>query len=458
MALALLSSAAYGQYPSTNNPSGDALNTGMGTGALTSLPPPGSFLCSNGGNIGCANTASGYNALEHNIAGSLSSAFGVYALEFNVSDSYNTATGYEALGSNDTGNTGVSGNTADGAYALAANTTGTLNTAVGYRALLANVSGGYNTAVGNQALTANTGGFNAAVGSLALAANVSGGANTAVGNSALNANVSGANNTATGSNALYMNDTENTGASGNTADGAGAMNNNITGNNNTAVGWQALQGTTSGASGSNNTAVGVNALLAYSTGSNNIAVGYEAGLKVATGSDNIDIGNPGAAGDNKVIRIGTASAQKKIFIAGINDVSVTGSPVYVASNGQLGVVVSSERFKTAIASMGSNTAKLGKLRQVTFKLKSDATGTRQYGLIAEEVAKVYPELVIRDAQGRIDGVRYDELAPMLLNEVQKQQRVNAAQAARVASLEQQLAGIQAVLVKLQPKDERVAQR
>ena len=134
----------------------------------------------------------------------------------------------------------------------------------------------------------------------------------------------------------------------------------------------------------------------------------------------------------------------------------------VNSSGQLGVVVSSERFKTAIAPMGSNTAKLEQLRPVTFKLKSDAKGTRQYGLIAEEVAKVYPELVIRDRKGRIDGVRYDELAPMLLNEMQQQhaqmtQKIDS-QAAKIASLEQQLAGIQATLVKLQSKDQLVAQR
>ncbi|MGA2189786.1 MAG: tail fiber domain-containing protein, partial [Steroidobacteraceae bacterium] len=248
-----------------------------------------------------------------------------------------------------------------------------------------------------------------------------GSANTAVGNSALNANVSGGNNTATGSNALFMNDSGNTGASGNTADGAGAMNYNTTGSSNTAVGWQALQGTPGGASGSNNTGIGVNALFQYSSGSNNIAVGYEAGINLTTGSNNIYIGNEGLAADNKSIRIGSGSSQKKTYIAGIYGESVSGSPVYIASNGQLGTVVSSERFKTAIAPMGSDTAKLERLRPVTFKLKSDAAGTRQYGLIAEEVAKVYPELVIRGENGRIDGVRYDELAPMLLNEVQHQQ-------------------------------------
>jgi multidrug resistance efflux pump len=139
----------------------------------------------------------------------------------------------------------------------------------------------------------------------------------------------------------------------------------------------------------------------------------------------------------------------------------------VSSTGQLGVTVSSERFKTAIAPMGSATAKLGQLRPVSFKLKIDATGTRQYGLIAEEVAKVYPELVIRDENGRIDGVRYDELAPMLLNEIQKrdaaqaekdaaqaeknalQEKHMAAQDAKISQLMGQLAEMHAALVKLQ---------
>jgi hypothetical protein len=145
---------------------------------------------------------------------------------------------------------------------------------------------------------------------------------------------------------------------------------------------------------------------------------------------------------------------------------LSGNAVVVTSSGQLGVAaVSSERFKTAIAPMGTNSEKLQELRPVTFKLKSDATGMRQYGLIAEEVAKVYPELVIRDASGRIDGVRYDELAPMLLNEVQKQQHKNAVQDEHIAVqdseirlFKQQLTDMHAALVKLQAKDELVAHR
>ncbi len=141
---------------------------------------------------------------------------------------------------------------------------------------------------------------------------------------------------------------------------------------------------------------------------------------------------------------------------------------FINSQGELGVTGSSERFKTAIAPMGSNSAKLGQLRPVTFKLKSDAMGTRQYGLIAEEVAKVYPELVVRDEKGRIEGVRYDELGPMLLNEVQKQaaeiralkrqQKQFIAQAEQLRGVQQQLAALHAELAKLQSKDGFVAQR
>jgi hypothetical protein len=457
--LALLSGTAYAQDPPTNDTSDIYSNTGMGFEALYAITTTTS-QCFNKPYVGCGNTAAGYFTLASTTAGNFNTAIGESALVNNTSGSFNNATGYGALAQNT-----VSGNTADGANALENNTTGTLNTAVGYQALMANGTSGYNTAVGYNALTANTGSFNAAVGALALATNTSGGANTALGNSALNANQSGGNNTATGSNALYMNDSENTGASGNTADGAGAMNNNIKGSSNTAVGWQALQGTPSGASGSNNTGIGVNALYKYSTGSNNIAVGYEAGNKITSGDSNIDIGNEGLAGDGKTIRIGTEGTHTAIYIAGIYNTSVTGSAVMVNSSGQLGAVVSSERFKTAIAPMGMNTAKLQQLRPVTFKLTSDAKGTVQYGLIAEQVARVYPELVIRDSQGRIDGVRYDELAPMLLNEMQKDHATvatlvaqHAADAAKIASLEQQLAGIRAALVKLQPKDQLVAQR
>ena len=169
----------------------------------------------------------------------------------------------------------------------------------------------------------------------------------------------------------------------------------------------------------------------------NIAEGYKAGYNLTTGSNNIDIGNLGVAAESGTIRIGTTSTQTKTFIAGIYGTSVTGSAVVVSSTGQRGVTVSSARYKTAIAPMGSDASKLNQLRPVSFKLKSDATGTRQYGLIAEEVAKVYPELVIRDEKGRIDGLRYDELAPMLLNQMQQQQQTIDTQDANIRGIEQQ---------------------
>ena len=289
--------------------------------------------------------------------------------------------------------------------------------------------------------------------------------NTASGEEALYSDTSGSYNTATGYSSLFSNKT----GDNNTAIGYESLYHNSTGNNNTASGYEALfQSTT----GFDNTAAGAGALQYVTTGNSNIAVGYQAGYHLTTGINNIEIGNKGLASDYNMIRIGVEGLQAKTFIAGIYKTSVSGSAVMVNSSGQLGVVVSSERFKTDIAPMGSYTAKLQALRPVRFHLKTDPHGAVQYGLIAEEVAKVYPELVIRDERGRIDGVRYDELAPMLLNEMQEQQKVMAAQSAKIAAqderaaaqdskvarLQEQLAGIQAALVKLQSTDQLVAKR
>lgn len=289
--------------------------------------------------------------------------------------------------------------------------------------------------------------------------------NTASGEDALYSDTSGSYNTATGFSSLFSNKT----GDNNTAAGYQSLYYNASGSHNTASGYEALFTNTTG---SYNTAVGEGALRSAKSGNNNIAVGYEAGYNVTTGINNIEIGNKGLAADYNMIKIGVEGLQAKTFIAGIYKTSVSGSAVMVNSSGQLGVVVSSERFKTDIAPMGSHTAKLQALRPVKFHLKTDPHGAVQYGLIAEEVAKVYPELVIRDKTGRIDGVRYDELAPMLLNEMQEQQKVVAAQSAKIAAedqraaaqdtkiarLQEQLAGIQAALVKLQAADQLVAQR
>jgi hypothetical protein len=222
-----------------------------------------------------------------------------------------------------------------------------------------------------------------------------------------------------------------------------ALYENTTGGNNTAAGYTALY---ANRGGKQNTAVSEAALHANTSGSNNIGIGYQAGLHLTTGSNNIDIGNLGVAGEPNTIRIG--ATQTTTYIAGILGTNVTGNAVVITSTGQLGVKGSSERFKKDIAPMGSASDKLERLRPVTFHYKSDATGSLEYGLIAEEVSKVYPELVIRDRSGRIDSVRYDELAPMLLNEVQHQQNKIAAQADQIALQAAQLRIVQQQLVAL----------
>ena len=402
----------------------------------------------NSGDGGVQNTAFGLFALENNsCCGYYNSAFGYSALQNNNLGEYNTALGFSALWSS--GNS--SQNTAVGASAMFW-TTGSNNSAVGYNAMEQNSTGGYNTAVGYQSLGGNidasvkqTGSSNTAVGANAMYSNQTGFENAAEGVNALYFNTTGNNNIAIGYEALYSNQTgdkntaagnqalySNTTASFNTAYGFGALYTTNTGQQNSGFGVYALRSNTTG---NYNTASGVDALNNNTTGSSNIGIGYRGGLSLTTGSNNIDIGNTGEAAESGAIRIGTKSTQTSAYIAGIYNVPLSGNAVVVTSSGQLGVAaVSSERFKTGIAPMGANTAKLDQLRPVTFHLKTDPRGSLQYGLIAEEVAQVYPELVIRDESGRIDGVRYDELAPMLLNEMQKK---NAAQDAEIRNLKQQ---------------------
>jgi hypothetical protein len=192
---------------------------------------------------------------------------------------------------------------------------------------------------------------------------------------------------------------------------------------------------------------------------------------VTSGSNNIEIGSRGMSSDSGVIRIGASGTHTATYIAAISTAHVTGAAVYVTSSGQLGVLASAERYKTAIAPMGANTDKLQQLRPVSFHLQTDPNGAVQYGLIAEEVNQVYPELVIRDDAGKIQGVRYDELAPMLLNEVQQQQHRIDAQSEEIRELKQQQGQcateaeltnlkqqLQAALLELQAKHQRFARR
>ncbi len=239
--------------------------------------------------------------------------------------------------------------------------------------------------------------------------------NTATGSNALSSNTSGSGNTGSGLNALYSNTT----GFNNTATGSGALLGNTTGANNTAGGFNALYANTTGY---RNTAIGSGALFNNTTGVLNIAIGDSAGLNLTTGNNNIDIGNLGAAAESNTIRIGTQGTQTNTFIAGISSVPLAFSaPVAITSFGQLGVAVSSRRYKFDIGDMGNATEGLMRLRPVTFRyLAHGENAPLQYGLIAEEVAEVYPELVTRNKDGEVDAVMYQFLAPMLLNEVQKQ--------------------------------------
>jgi hypothetical protein len=351
-----------------------------------------------------------------------------------VSDSSgNTAMGTDAL----LNLSGGSDNTAAGTFALAVNETGNDNSAFGFNALTSNVTGYNNTAIGRDALGGNFSGYwNTASGRFALAFNNNGAYNTATGGAALHSNEDGIENTASGVNALYSN----THGNSNTAEGVNSLESNTTGSNNTASGFEALHANTLG---HDNTAMGFKALHT-NTGSNNIGVGSSAGVNVTTGSNNIHMGSLGAVGDSGHIRIGTQGTQTATYIAGISGTHVTGAAVYVTSTGQLGVLASSERYKTAVTSIGSSTEKLRQLRPVSFRLKTDPKGDVQYGLIAEEVAKVYPELVIRNEAGQAEGVRYEELTPMLLNEVQQQ-------AVQLSDMQREIVELKAALHDLQTR-------
>src|SRR5262249_39710785 len=220
--------------------------------------------------------------------------------------------------------------------------------------------------------------------------------------------------TANGVNALFFNATGNQ----NTATGGGALLSNTHANNNTADGFQALNNNTGGS----NTAVGSKALLRNSTGSSNIGLGVSAGANLTTGSNNIDIGNFGVAAESNTIRVG--QVQTRTFVKGISGVVVAGASVVVNAVGQLGVTASSMRFKDRINPMNEASEAILALKPVTFRYKQelDPDGIPQFGLIAEEVEKVNPDLVARDEQGKLYTVRYEAVNAMLLNEFLKAHR------------------------------------
>jgi trimeric autotransporter adhesin len=396
--------------------------------ATFALSPMARAACREGCND--TNTYLGDDALLNNTTGTGNVAIGLQALFENTTGFGNTASGFTALHDNTIGGE----NTAAGDGALFSNTTGSSNTANGANALLFNISGDNNTASGEGAMqnyitgsnnTANgfealfgdsrdrsTGSFNTANGVQALFSNTTGGSNTASGYLALFGNTTGSFNVANGANALQSNTT----AGGNVANGGFALFSNTTGTNNVAEGFDAL--------------------IDNTTGSNNIAVGPGAGGNLTTGHNNIDIGFVGVAGEGNTIRIGTQGTQTKTFVAGINGVAIRGVAVKVAADGQLGTAPSSARFKQNIKPMDQASEAIHALKPVTFHYKKeiDPGGTSQFGLVAEEVEKVNPDLVVRDNEGKPYSVCYEAVNAMLLNEFLKEHRKNEEQEATIAQL------------------------
>lgn len=301
------------------------------------------------------------------------------------------------------------------------NNTGSDNTAIGFQALITNTDGDNNTAIGSEALSGNTAGFdNVAVGIDALKSNTIGFVNTAIGYQALQSNTNGDGNVAIGNSALHFN----TLGISNTAIGNGALADNTTGQFNTASGNAALSDNTTGGG---NVAIGNVALVENTTGDSNIAIGEEAGRRLHTGSNNIYIGNPGGESHNEsgTIRIGTVGTHGLAYLAGIFGVTIgSGVPVIVNSNGRLGTVTSSARYKENIQPMDKSSEAILALQSVTFRYKKelDPEATPQFGLVAEEVAKVDPKLVARDKEGKPNTVRYEAVNAMLLNEFLKEHK------------------------------------
>jgi Chaperone of endosialidase len=325
-------------------------------------------------------------------------------------------------------------NTAEGQNALFSLTTGQGNTAVGWLSLRDLTQGSFNTAIGAGTLFANTGDQNTATGAAALLLNTTGHRNAANGFQALFSNTTGSDNTTNGCQALYSNTTGNA----NAAVGVIALFSNTTGPGNTALGDSALLTNTTGG---DNTAIGRNAFNGNTTGFGNIALGVNAGTGVSTAHNVICIGT---AGNN---------VDDACYIGNIvNSTSSNGVAVFVNSNGRLGTATSSRRFKEEIKPMDKTSEALLALKPVTFRYKKaiDPAGISQFGLVAEEVDKVNPDLVVRDKEGKPYSVRYDQVNAMLLNEFLKEHRkVEQQRRDFEATLAQQQKQIDALTAGLQ---------
>ena len=365
------------------------------------------------------NTAEGDGALFNLGSGASSNtALGFFALRDNSADSAdsNTAVGSQALSSNTAGSDNTAVGSVAGLYIK-----GSQNTAIGSSALFGaiNASASYNTAIGFQSLYSVTTAYG----------------NVATGWQALYSNKVGAHNSATGAEALYTNT-----ADFNTATGSRSLYTNSTGTSNTASGYATLYNNTIG---SYNTALGTGALTYNSSGSKNVAIGSNAGANLTTGGNNIIIGAnvKGAAADASVTRIGNTS-QKKTFIGGIyNKTVASGVGVILNSNGQIGTVQSSARYKDDIKPMDKASEAILALKPVTFRYKEELDPEKipQFGLIAEEVEKVDPDLVVHDDDGKISTVRYEAVNAMLLNEFLKEHRKVEDQQATISELKSAMA-------------------
>jgi hypothetical protein len=474
------SNAAIGSGALATNTSG-LYNTACGYNSLSMIMTVSGCTAVGYGALlndstGYGNTAVGQAALQSNTSGQGNTAIGSYALGTSLSTfEENTAVGYQALAVNTAGYS-----TAVGSGALAANTSGVYNTALGYQALSSNMTSNDNTAAGYQALKLSLAGDNTAVGAGALSRNTNGVYNSALGVNALHLNNAGFNNTALGVNTLSNNvDVSDSTAigynalaantiDGNTAIGSGALQRNTSGVENTAcgycalsnimtsgdctaVGYEALKNNIAGAfntacgfealgtnvNGSDNTVVGYNAGLLI-TGDQNTCIGSAAGSAINAGATNTMIGyNAGSAitTENNVMCLGASCAgivgnSNATYIANVRGVTTGVADainVIVDSNGQLGTVSSSRKFKENIVDIGAYSQKIYDVRPVSFTYKSDKSHRQQYGLIAQEVQEIMPELVVNDKEGQVYTVMYQNIVPLMINELQKQHRCSKQQ-------------------------------
>ena len=365
--------------------------------------------------------------------------------------------------------------TAEGCNALSLLTTGAANTAIGWRSLFSASTASFNTGVGAGALALNNGESNTAVGAAALLLNTTGSQNVAVGTAALVFNSAGEDNTAVGAFALNNNTSNQNTAFGsnalftntigiaNTAVGAFALASNTGGQTNTAVGVHALSANTIA---NNNIAVGDSALVANTTGGGNTAIGSTALANSATGSGNVALGNNSGANVNTASNvICIASVGKDVnnscFIGSIHGVQTQNGnaiPVLIDSDNQLGTLSSSRRFKKDIEVMTKDSEAILALKPVRFHYKTDKTNTPQFGLIAEEVANVNPDLVVRDENGEVYTVRYEAVNAMLLNEFLKEHNAFLEEQKKVQKLEAALAAVSERLKEQDAKIERVSAR